>query len=189
MKINMDTESVLQTKNKRALSTVIATVLIILLVVVSTTIVWVFVRNIVVSRTHGVDTCFNVEASDKVTINDYYTCYNQTSNEVQFSVSITDAQIDSLIVTILIGGNSRSFTLTNNDTVIQDLAPYKGNYGTPVKLPGTNEGRTYVANFTTEFEQGVGKVDWIKIAPVIEEKQCGASDETYQVEDCGMFED
>ena len=31
---------------------------------------------------------------------------------------------------------------------------------------------------------GVEKVDWIKIAPIIDKKQCGQTDATYQVDDC-----
>lgn len=184
-KINMDINLWSKTKNKKALSTVIATVLLILLVTVAISVVWVFVNNIVKERTEGTQSCFDVESSEKVTINDYYTCSNLTYNEVQFSINIKDAEIDSLIISILVGGNSKSFTLTNTDTVVPNLRPYKGLYTEAVKLPGKNEGKTYVAG---GFEQGAEKVDWIKIAPVIEKKQCGASDETYQVEYCSTFE-
>jgi hypothetical protein len=173
-------------KNKKALSTVIATVLIILLVLVSVAIVWKFIQNIVnPEKLDKAQSCFDATSSGKVTINDYYTCYNQTSNEVQFSIDIKDVTIDSLVVSILVGGNSKSFTLTNNDTIVPNLRPYKGSSGTTVKLPGKNEGKTYVAE---GFEAGAGKVDWIKIAPVIAGQQCDASDETYQVDYCSLYE-
>jgi hypothetical protein len=182
----MDTESRFKTKNKKALSTVIATVLLILLVVVTTTMVWVSVRNFIKPQMEK-QKCFEIESSDKISINDYYTCYEfTTNNEVQFSISIADVEIDALIVTILAGGNSRSFTLTNEDTAVENLKPYNGNYGEPVKLPGKNEGKTYVA---TGFDAGAEKVDSIKIAAVLAGKQCGPSDQTLQVENCNLFED
>lgn len=176
-----------ETKNKKALSTVVATVLIILLTVVATAIVWTFVKGIVnPEKLEGTQSCFEVTSGEKVTINDFYTCYNQASNEVQFSINMKDIDVDAVVVSILIGGNSKSFTLTPNDTVIPNLRPYKGSSGSVVKLPGKNEGRTYVAE---GFEADVGKVDWIKIAPIVNGKQCDASDQTYQVDYCGLFED
>lgn len=174
-------------KNKKALSTVIATVLMILLVMVATAIVWEFVVNIAKNQTEGVQSCFAATSSGKVAINDYYTCYNITSGEVQFSIDVKDVDIDSLVISILVGGNSKSFTLTNNYTVIPNLKPYKGNPGDAVKLPGKNEGDTYVADFSSEFAQGVTKVDYIRIAPIVGEKQCEQSDETNQIDSCSLF--
>jgi hypothetical protein len=181
----MDTKSLFKDKNKKALSTVVSTVLIILLVVVSTSIVWVFVKNIVESRTKGVNTCFDVSSSGKVALNEYYTCYNKTSGEVQFSIDIKDAKIDSLIIAIAVAGSSKSFTLTNNYTTNPSLKPYPdGNYGDNVKLPGKNEGLTYVASGFAGT-----KVDSIVIAPIIDGKQCDSSDETYEVENCNLLAD
>lgn len=170
-------------KNKKALSTVIATVLLILLVTASVAIVWAFVNNIVNNRTKATQSCFDVESSEKITINDYYTCYNLTSGEVQFSINIGDAEIDSLVISILAEGNSKSFTLTNTNANFTNLKPYKGNYRDFVKLPGKNEGLTYVAS---GFNIG-SKVDWIKIAPVVGTEQCSPSDETYQVDSCDIL--
>ena len=185
MKTNMDMKLYYNMANKKALSTVIATVLLILLVTASTAVVWVFVNNIVTERTAGVQSCFELESSEKVTLNEYYTCYRNTTvqpgfEEVQFSINIGDAEIDKLIVLIAVDGNSKSFTLTNDNGVITNLKPYKGLSGDPVSLPGKNEGKTYVAEGFIDSEN----VDSIKISPVVENKQCGASDTIYEVEDC-----
>ena len=178
----MATESV--SKNKKALSTVVATVLIILLVVVSVTIVWTFVSNIVNKNLNEeAQTCLNLETSDKVALNGYYTCYNSSFDEVQFSISLKDVEIDSLIVSIAMEGNSQSFTLTNNDTSYANLRPYNGNFNDPVKLPGENAGKTYSASGFTG-----AKVDSIMISPVVNGKQCGATSQMYQIEDCRSFE-
>jgi hypothetical protein len=180
----MDNNSLFKLGNKKALSTVIATVLLILLVLVATTIVWTFVRNIINERTQGTQDCFDAQSTGKVAINNYYTCYNPSSGEVQFSIDIGDIQIDSLIISILVGGNSKSFTLTNDYTADARLKSYPaGNYGEPLKLPGKNEGLTYVASGFAGT-----KADSIKIAPVINGKQCDSSDETYEISDCSLFE-
>lgn len=189
MKINTDTQLRFEMKNKKfknkkALSTVIATVLLILLVTVATAMVWAFVNNIVKSRTTGTQSCFDATSSGKVTLNNGYICYvNATNGEVQFSIDIGDVDINGLTVSIAVGGNSKTFTLTNDDTIIDNLKPYQGSYGQAVKLPGKNEGRTYVA---AGFNTRLNKVDSIKIAPIIE-KQCDLSDQTYQIDDCVLF--
>ncbi|MGY4884758.1 MAG: archaellin/type IV pilin N-terminal domain-containing protein [Nanobdellota archaeon] len=180
----MDTESVF--RNKRALSTVIATVLIILLVVVSVTIVWTFVKNMVDDNLNEeAQTCLDLETTDKVALNGYYTCYNTTATpgEVQFSISLKDVQIDSLIISIAMDGNSQSFTLTNNATSYENLRPYTGNFNDPVQLPGKNAGKTYSASGFTGT-----KVDSIIISPVVGGKQCGATSQMYQVVDCRSLE-
>jgi len=71
------------------------------------------------------------------------TCYNQTSNEVQFSIDIKSYNRFSGCINIS-WRNSKSFTLTNSDTIVPNLRPYKGASGSTVKLPGKNEGKTCV---------------------------------------------
>jgi hypothetical protein len=169
--------------NKKGLSTVIATVLIILLVVVSVGIVWGFVKNIVEGSTKSTTSCFDVESSNKVALNSYYTCYNSTSGEVQFSINIEDVEIDELVISILSEGSSKSFTLTNDEANFTNLRPYKGNYGDYLKLPGKNEGLTYVVSGFSGGE----KIDSIKIAPVVDGEQCSTSDQTSQVDSCVLL--
>jgi hypothetical protein len=180
----MGTKSVLRTKNKKALSTVVATLLIILLTMVSAAILWTAIKAFLKTNIDKTD-CFDVESSDKVILNGRYTCYNSTFHEVQFSVTLGDVDIDSLIVSITMEGVSRSFTLTNDYAANPYLRPYKGNFNDPVKLPDKNGGLTYSASgdFTG------AKIDSIQIAPVVDGKQCGATSQIYQIEDCMAFAD
>jgi hypothetical protein len=178
----MDTESAF--KNKKGLSTVIATVLIILLVVVSVTIVWTFVSNMIEKNLNeDTQNCMDLETSEKVELNGYYTCFNSTFDEVRFSISLDDVEIESLVVSILMEGNSRSFTITNTPMVIEDLRPDRGTFTDPVVLPGKNSGLTYSAR---GFDGA--KIDSIVISPVVGEKQCGATSQIYQVADCMAYE-
>jgi hypothetical protein len=65
------------------------------------------------------------------------------------------------------------------------MKPYLGaTYGLPVSLPGKNAGRTYVATGFTGTDIGS-----IKIAPVLGEQQCGASDQIASIDNCMAFED
>jgi hypothetical protein len=169
-------------RNKKGLSTVIATVLIILLVVVSVSIVWVFVKNIIEGRTKSTASCFDVESSDKVSLNGQYTCYNKTSGEVQFSIDIGEIEIDSLKVYVAASGSSKSFTLNNTAVDVPRLRPYKQASG-PVQLPGKNEGLTYVVSGFL----GAEKIDSIKIAPVVDGNTCSSSSETYQIDSCSLL--
>lgn len=172
----------LQYKNK-GLSTVIATVLLIALVMATSTIVWVSTNKLIDSKTKGTQECFKIASSENVVLNEEYTCFNPTTDEVQFSLDIGDVEIDGVVISILVGGNSKVFTLTNTPQVISDIRPYKGIVGDAVKLPGKNEGKTYIASGFTESEV----IQWIKIAPIIDDKQCDMTDEVYKVVDCNLL--
>jgi hypothetical protein len=190
MKNNMATQFLFKNKKKKALSTVVATVLIILLTVVSVGIVWGFVRGIL--NPVVTNKCYAVQTNPElVTLGDAYTCYNDTSEELQLMINIGDIEIDGLLVSVLANGASRSFILTNNDTLISNpsVRYYQSdNGGTPsvpelVKLPVKNAGLTYqIGGFT-----GVKKIDTIRIAPTVEGRDCEATDITNEIDNCKLF--
>jgi hypothetical protein len=167
---------------KGGLSDVVATVILIALVVAATGIVWGVVNNMIRDKTEGAQACMDVGFSQKVILNEDYTCYNSTSDEVQFSLNVWDVAIDGVLVSVTSAGNSKSYTITNTAQAISGLVNYpdKSAY---VILPGKNAGLTYIATgFPTE-------VDSIKIAPIVGEEQCEISDQINQIEDCAIFID
>ncbi len=167
---------------KRGLSTVIATILMIALVLVTTIIVWTAVENMIRKKTEGAQSCFDIGASQKITINEDYTCYNSTDDFVQVSVSVEDVDIDGLIISISSEGNSMGFTLRNNPEIINNgaLVNYP-DQSTYVSMPQKNSGKTYIAlGFTSPPTS-------IKIAPIVGDKQCEAVDQISQIEDCRVF--
>ena len=170
-------------KNKKALSAVVATVILILLVVAATAIVWTFVNKLVKEKTSQTETCFDVESGEKVTLNNYYTCYDSATGEVQFSLSIADVDVDEVLVSILAGGSTKSFTIKNESTVIPNLRYYNGVPGQAVKLPERNAGLTYVASGFS----GNSKIDWIKISPIIDGRQCATTDTINEIESCSLL--
>lgn len=169
-------------KNKKALSAVVATVILILLVVAATAIVWTFVNKLVKEKTSQTETCFDVESGEKVTLNNYYTCYDSATGEVQFSLSIADVDVDEVLVSILAGGSTKSFTIKNESTVINNLRYYNSVPGA-VQLPERNAGLTYVASGFI----GNSKIDWIKISPIIDGRQCATTDTINEIESCSLL--
>jgi uncharacterized protein YxeA len=168
-------------KNKKGLSEVVAVVIIILLVIVTTAIVWTSVNSLIKNKTEGVKSCFDVEFSDQVVFNNEYTCYNSSSREVQFSLSIGDVEIQKAIVTISAGGSSKTFIIFNEVSTFPDLVTYP-NRNLSITLPPKNGGLTYIATGVNE------NPDWIKIAPYVDDKQCEITDTIYELQDCSLFE-
>lgn len=171
-------------KNKKGLSAVVAMLLLVLLVITATMIVWNSISNLVRDKTERAQTCFEVGLSEKIRINEDYTCYNTTdvlNKKVQFSIGLGDIEIDSLLVSISSGGNSKSFTLTNSESNIPGLVNYPDGSNN-IKLPPKNGGRTYVAEGF-----GSGEIDSIKIAPTIDGTFCDVADTITQIDDCGIL--
>ena len=165
-------------QNKRGLSGIVATVILIALVMAASILVWTVVNNLVRGKLEGAGSCIDI--FDKVTLNPAYTCFESGQQDFIFSISRTDIDLDAIVVLISGGGTTKSFTLTNESLSITDLKPFSGSGN--VKMPGKNEGLTY--NYTGNAFSSVP--DSIKIAPVIGKKQCSASDEITQIESCSI---
>jgi len=166
-------------ENKKAVSGVVVVVIMIALVMVTTLIVWGVVKNIVKGRLSDVESCFGIFG--KVTINNRYTCYNSSSNELQFSISIGDVNVDKILVLISGGGATKSFEISSEEELITGLGPYPSGSGN-VTLPGKNSGLTYIYNLT---QGGFLTVpDSIQLIPIIEGKQCDVSDSLSEIDSC-----
>ncbi len=164
---------------KKGLSGVIAAVILIALVMVTTAIIWTVVNNLITEKLEGAESCFDI--FEKVTINNRYTCYNYSSNQLQFSINIGDIKIDEVLVAVSGKGTTTSFKLSNEVLNIPDLTNYpSGSIG--VRLPGKNSGLTYFFDMSgSGFSE---KPDLIKIIPIIGQKQCEASDSLSEIDNC-----
>ncbi len=98
-------------KNKRGLSEVVGTVLIIGLTVAAGAIVWAVVNSLITDNLNEGQACFGV--FDQVKLNNDYTCYNSSSNNLQFSIKVGDINITQIVVSVSFGGASESATLKN----------------------------------------------------------------------------
>ncbi len=161
-------------RNHRGLSTIFVTVLLIGLTIVAVGIVWRVGNNLIRGKMSNTEACFG--NFGKVSINSQYTCYKTASHEFQFSLSIQDIDVESVIVGISSSGESKSYTIPGT---YADLRNYTaGTPNTKVILPGRNAGTTYI---TTSF---TAKPDSVKIIPVINGQQCDVSDTLAEIDDC-----
>lgn len=170
-------------KNRRGISPVIAMVIMIALVLAVVAVVWVVVNNLVKEEIESSGSCFGIFG--KVTIENSYTCYNSTSQEIQFSISIKDIDVDKILVAVSSAGSTKSFSLSSGiqESYLKDYPD--GNYGEALVFPGKNAGRTYVLDMGNAGLSG--SPDSIEIAPIINSKQCGVSDTLSEFDDCTLL--
>jgi flagellin-like protein len=165
--------------NKKGIAPVVATVLLIALVMVIVAAVWVVVNNLVKGGLEESEACFGI--LEKVSLNSRYTCYNSGPNEFWFSISISDIDVDEVLVGISAEGNSISFKISNTPSGINNLVMYSDR-SSSIILPSKNAGLTYILNITgAGFSETPNS---ISIAPVINDIQCGVSDSMHGIDRC-----
>lgn len=167
--------------NKKGVSGIVATVIMIALVIAIGGVVWMVVNNLVSEQLEDAGSCFDI--FEKIEINNKYTCWNSTSdaNEFLFSVKVKDIDISKLVVSISGDGTTKSYTLTPEGKSIEGLKTYPDRDDL-VKMPGKNEGLTYI---TTDFSN---KPDFIEVSPVVGKKQCDSTDTLNEIDTCYFFE-
>jgi flagellin-like protein len=168
--------------NKKGLSAVVTVLLLIALTVAVVAIVWGVVNNLVTDELEGAGSCFGV--LDKVSLDSRYTCYNGTGNELWFSISMGNIDVDEVLVSITGEGTSSGFKINNTDSQITNVFSFPSR-GTSVKLPGKNSGLTYI--FDLGASGFTGEPDKIEIAPIISGNQCGISDTIQQFDSCSSI--
>jgi len=165
-------------QNKKGVSAIVATVLLIALTIGIVAIVWTVINSLVLEKISSAESCADI--FDKVTLNNDYTCYNSSSKEVQFSIDIGDLEVDDLLVSIVSSGGSTSFTIPKSGQVA-NLVTYPAR-SSVVALPGKNAGLTYIFNLGA---MGVTTApDSIEISPTVSGNQCGITDTLNQIDSC-----
>lgn len=173
--------------NKKGLSGIIVTMILIAITMAVVVIVWTIVNNLVEEQTEKAASCFGI--FEKVTIDDKYTCYNYNTNEIQFSINIVDVEVDEILISISASSGSKNFRIKSDEEIINNLRYYSGSYNSPVKLPDKDGGTTYIFNWTNALYPGSEKnsVNQIKIAPMINQKQCEPSDSATDIVNCEIL--
>lgn len=178
-------------KNKKGISGIVATVIMIALVMAAAAIIWAVINSMMKEKTAGAESCFG--NFEKVTLNPMYTCFTDIGNNepppngdidwINFSINIADVEVDSVLIAISAGGAVKSFEISNTEQTISDLAKYGSTgFGTDnIVLPGENAGMSYVTNFSSS------EPDLIEIAPIIGGTQCGVSDSISDIDDCSIL--
>lgn len=164
-------------KNKKGISAIIATLLLVALTIVLVVIVWTVINGLVSQKINQSSACFG--NFDPVTINDQYTCYNSSSHAVQFSLDVGSTNVDGVIVSISSSGTSSSISINSTAGQVPNLSLYNGT--TTVMSPAKNSGITYLYNWT-----GSDVPNSIQIAPIVSGQQCGASN-AVPLDDCNLL--
>ena len=142
--------------NKRGISAVVATVLIILITVAAVTIIWAAIIPMINNQLEEGTLC--LDAVSQVTIVDEgYTCYIPNANtSIQIAHGAENFDLADMQILVSSGGNTISFSLINDTTT---LIPATMNLN---ELPGVNEEKVFVIDTSS-----VATMDKIEIAPVV----------------------
>lgn len=164
--------------NKKAMSGVVTSVIMIALVLAATAIVWSFVSNMLQEEMDGASACMG--NFDKVVINNYNTCYDTLDKSLHVSVSVTDLTVDGILVSISGKGMQKSFTVPGNGTTYKNpnVKNYDGNYDEYLNNIEQDSGYTYIMKGFDE------KPGLIEIAPTISGKRCEVSSRVTRIDSC-----
>jgi len=156
--------------NKKGLSIVVATILMISLTLVATGIVWTITQEFVDKETTGAKECF--DAFDKLTVGNQYSCYDADAEELKFSIEVGRLNITRAMIQISSSTNSTKFELNDSASYVEHLTNYDGTES--VSLPRENSGDTY--SFASGAAGFLLPPETIRIAPIIGKNQCDVSD-------------
>lgn len=143
-------------KNKKAISAVVATVLIILITVAAVTIIWKGVLPFV-DKLEGSTVCLDAVQQIRL-LDDGYTC--RASNGANVSIQIKHLaktfDLSDIQVLVSAGGDTTMFRIGNATTT---LIPT----GSNIPLPNANEERVYVINTSSVS----GTINKVQVAPIV----------------------
>lgn len=134
-------------KNKKGISAIVATVLIILITIAAVAIVWTAILPIFRGQIEGGTICFDA-TSQLLIMDSGYTCYDSAANTIDIQLKMGSKDIDLADVQVLVseGGNTASFNLSG------------------AAVPGANEERVYTIDISSS---GFTSLDSVQIAPIV----------------------
>lgn len=138
-------------KNKKGISAIVATVLIILITVAAVTIVWAAVIPMITNQLDKGTLC--LDAVSQVSLVDAgYTCKQSNGKNISLQIKhgAKDFTLADVQVLVSAGGDTTSLTLLKNNL-------------TKSILPGANEEKVFVLN-TSMIS---GTIDSVSIAPIV----------------------
>jgi len=165
---------------KKGLSTVVETVIMIALTIAVVSVVWVIVNSLVQKNIKSSESCFGV--FDKVELNPRYTCYNNTAgiDELWFSISVGEIEsIDDILVAISSGGASTSFKILEDNPA----GLFYFNRTHPVGIPKKDQGLTYIYRLPASSPVP----ERVEIALIIDGEVCGNIDSIEQFDSCSSL--
>ena len=162
-------------KNRKALSGIIVTLLLIALTLVIAGVVFKITKEIIGKNIEKSKAC-GIDNFDKISINSNYVCYDQSTDKVVFSINLEDIEIDKLLISISDETDSDIFEIDYTPRNL-GLVDYP-NRNVLVTLPNKKSGKTYIATGI------IKEPTQIQIVPVINGEQCPIFDTINSIPDC-----
>ncbi|MDA3836545.1 MAG: hypothetical protein PF542_02895 [Nanoarchaeota archaeon] len=161
-------------KNKKALSQIVGTMLMVLLTISMIGAAWGIINNFVLNKLDSAKACYGI--TEEITFNTKYTCYNTSSNRTLVSVNLKEIELEGLLISVDYGTDSFVFELTNDNQTLTGLTNYpNGNDG--VVLPKQDSGKTYIV-------ERAGKPSKAYMAPKRGKEQCDIADSITNFPNC-----
>jgi len=158
---------------KKAVSALVATVLLILITVAAVGIIWGAIMPMINQATQYGQSCMNARL--QIDTDQGYTCYN-TSGVVLANIArgAEDFIPTGLQLVVSGGGQSKVFKVSDKQIPSAGINQLPSNYsGNTLDVPGTNEARTYVVS------SGMTVTSELAVAPIVKvgntEKVCDVS--------------
>ena len=170
--------------NKKGLSGIVTTVILIAVVIAAIGIVWVVINQLVSEELEEAQSCFDIFG--KIEIDDIYTCYHPATKELDVSVR-TEVSIDELLISVTSKSGSKSFRVTKDGNSESFAKPYgAADWGASMRAPGKGEGLTYVVDVAAAGVVPEGPADAlsIRVIPTVGGKQCDVADSLVGVQSC-----
>lgn len=169
-------------KNKRALSSVVVTMLLILLTITITAVLYSVVRPLVENNLKKSEIC--LEMMDKVELSSMDTCYDLSSKKLLFLIDVKDTEIiDTLYITMSNNQTQKSINLTKIPRIISNLSYYDPSYYSipgAVAMPNKKTGILYNYTWSGSSFPPVS----IEMIPSTEGFTCSGSDLISQIPLC-----
>ena len=117
-------------KNKKGISAIVATVLIILITVAAVTIIWAAIIPMIQDQIGGSTECF--DASAAVLVSTDFSCVNGSANISNVQVHRGTGNFELVGVEVVLGAGGNTWSMKYNDT----------------EIPGVNGDKVYKVNYT-----------------------------------------
>lgn len=162
-------------KDKKGLSEVISTLLILILTVAVLAGLWLFVQNFVLDKLGTAKKCSGI--AGKIEFGQE-TCYVYKDipiiqKELRISLNHADLKMDGVLISVTsMAGESKSFKITvDGQSSDANVKEFGGSYGSLLPFPEENSGKIYIFNLDS-----FGEPKTIEMVPIIEKEYCASVD-------------
>jgi len=130
-------------REKKGVSAVVATVLLILITLMAIGILWIFIKPMVEKNLEEGASCFELRDQAEIVQGDY-TYYNNTVTSLVIKRGFKGGEIKGYRVSINFGADSEAFDLINNTVVSGNIEVTMSDGATTIALPDSGEAKNYI---------------------------------------------